>query len=78
MFSVYRRNMKNRFLFLSSTCPLIVGFLIDVSDCYTWPFFIAGIVLHVAGLVPLVLFCLKEKTRKDDDLKNDKIRKPLL
>lgn len=56
--------------------PPFAGFLVDLSDCYTWPFFIAGIVLHMAGLVPLVLFCLEEKT--DSDLKEDKIRKSLL
>lgn len=55
---------------------IISGFIIDTTGCYTWAFFTAGIVTHVAGLVPLTLFCLKNK--KDDDLKKDKTRKLLL
>ena len=36
-----------------------------MSDCYTWAFFMAGIVTQVAGLVPLVLFCLEKKKGYD-------------
>ncbi|XP_022782980.1 monocarboxylate transporter 12-like isoform X3 [Stylophora pistillata] len=83
MFSVHEKRraaalgVGNSLLSLAmASGPPFAGFLVDLSDCYTWPFFIAGIVLHMAGLVPLVLFCLEEKT--DSDLKEDKIRKSLL
>nr|XP_058963165.1 uncharacterized protein LOC131790004 [Pocillopora verrucosa] len=62
-------------LVIASGSPF-AGFIIDTTGCYTWAFFTAGIVTHVAGLVPLTLFCLKNK--KDDDLKKDKTRKLLL
>lgn len=51
------------------------GFLADISDCYTWAFLVAGIVTQVAGLMPLVLFCLK--TKKQFDLKKKKGQGPV-
>ncbi|KAL9985071.1 hypothetical protein ACROYT_G007432 [Oculina patagonica] len=51
------------------------GYLADVFDCYTWPFFMAGILIQIAGLLPLVLFCL-EKT-KGFDLKKNSREEPL-
>ncbi|PFX30277.1 Monocarboxylate transporter 12 [Stylophora pistillata] len=42
-----------------------VGFLADISDRYTWAFLVAGIVVLAAGLVPLVMFCLKTKKQFD-------------
>jgi len=51
------------------TGPPLAGFLADVLDCYTWPFIMAGILVQIAALLPLVLFCLGEK--KGFDLKNN-------
>ena len=51
---------------------LISGYLADVFDCYTWPFIMAGILTQIAGLLPLVLFCLGEK--KSFDLKKNTTR----
>ena len=48
---------------------LILGFLADVFDCYTWSFIMSGILVQVAALLPLVLFCLGKK--KGFDLKNN-------
>lgn len=47
-------------LVLASGSPF-AGFLVDMTDCYTWAFFTAGIVTHVAGLVPLTLFCVNKR-----------------
>ena len=53
-------------------CELISGYLADVFDCYTWPFFMVGILTHIAGLLPLLLFCVGKK--KSFDLKKNVIR----
>lgn len=56
--------------------PPFAGFLVDMSDCYTWAFFMAGIVTQLAGLMPLVLFCFKNK--KDCGPKEYEIRETRL
>lgn len=48
--------------------PPLAGFLADVFDCYTWSFIMSGILVEIAALLPLVLFCLRKK--KGFDLKN--------
>ena len=48
---------------------IIAGFLADVFDCYTWSFIMSGILVQIAALLPLVLFCLRKK--KGFDLKNN-------
>lgn len=48
----------------------------DMSDCYTWAFFMAGIVTQLAGLMPLVLFFFKKK--KEDGPKGYEIRETRL
>lgn len=56
--------------------PPVAGLLVDMSDCYTWAFFMAGIVTQLAGLMPLVLFFFKKK--KDDGPKGYEIRETRL
>jgi len=52
-----------------TACCLITGFLADVFDCYKWSFIMANILVQIAALLPLALFCLGEK--KGFDLKNN-------
>ncbi|KAJ7377376.1 hypothetical protein OS493_029736 [Desmophyllum pertusum] len=49
--------------------PPIAGLLADMFGCYTWSFLMADILMQLAGLVPLVLFCLGKK--KGFDMKEN-------
>ena len=53
--------VKISLLITSFACHVISGYLADVFDCYTWPFFMVGILTHIAGLLPLLLFCVGRK-----------------
>ena len=38
---------------------LFAGFIADTFDGYKWSFTVAGILMQLAGILPVILLCLK-------------------
>ena len=38
---------------------LFAGFIADTFDGYRWSFTVAGILMQLAGILPVILLCLK-------------------